>query len=84
MAELKRRDVTWPVIVMTGHAEVKMAVSVMKQGAIEFMEKPFEEDQLREARAKALARRATSTLSVTTTSSSPVMTRTSPFLRSLM
>lgn len=43
MAELARRRVEWPVIVMTGHGEVSVAVRAMKLGAVDFIEKPFEE-----------------------------------------
>jgi two-component system response regulator FixJ len=39
---LKARAVAWPIIVMTAHADVAMAVNAMKLGAIEFLEKPFE------------------------------------------
>jgi len=39
---LKERAVVWPIIVMTAHADVPMAVRAMKLGAIEFLEKPFE------------------------------------------
>jgi two-component system, LuxR family, response regulator FixJ len=46
MEELRRRDVDWPVIVMTGHGEVKSAVRAMKLGAIDFIEKPFAESTL--------------------------------------
>src|ERR1044072_8816867 len=46
MEELKRREIDWPVIVMTGHGEVKSAVRAMKLGAIEFIEKPFAESAL--------------------------------------
>jgi two-component system response regulator FixJ len=44
--ELTRREMEWPVIMMTGHAEVPLAVAAMKGGAIELLEKPFEEDLL--------------------------------------
>jgi len=46
MDELSRREVDWPVIVMTGHGEVPVAVRAMKQGAIDFIEKPFSEEAL--------------------------------------
>ena len=46
MAELARRGVEWPVVVMTGHGEVSVAVQAMKAGAVDFLEKPFGEDVL--------------------------------------
>ena len=46
MSELARRDIDWPVIVMTGHGEVPVAVRAMKLGAVDFIEKPFSEDAL--------------------------------------
>jgi two-component system, LuxR family, response regulator FixJ len=49
VSELKRRGVTLPVVVMTGHADVALAVQAMKVGVIEFIEKPFEDIVLIEA-----------------------------------
>lgn len=46
MAELARMEVDWPVVVMTGHGEVSVAVRAMKLGAVDFLEKPFREDTL--------------------------------------
>jgi two-component system response regulator FixJ len=46
LEELAKRDIDWPVIVMTGHGEVSLAVQTMKLGAIDFLEKPFEETML--------------------------------------
>lgn len=46
MSELASRGVDWPVVVMTGHGEVPVAVRAMKLGAVDFLEKPFEEDVL--------------------------------------
>jgi FixJ family two-component response regulator len=46
MAELARRDVDWPVVFMTGHGEVPVAVEAMKLGAIDFLQKPFSEEAL--------------------------------------
>jgi len=44
--ELKRRDVAHPVIVLTGHADVSLAVQAMKAGVVDFLEKPFEDEAL--------------------------------------
>ena len=46
MDELQKRGIDWPVIVMTGHGEVPVAVRAMKMGAVDFIEKPFSEEAL--------------------------------------
>ncbi len=44
--QLNERGVAMPVIVLTGHGDVNIAVKAMRNGAIDFLEKPFEADQL--------------------------------------
>lgn len=41
------RNATLPMVFITGHGDVPMAVSTMKKGAIDFLEKPFNESDLR-------------------------------------
>ncbi|WP_438864461.1 response regulator transcription factor [Neptunicella sp.] len=44
--ELNQRAITLPVIIVTGHADVAMAVQAMKNKAVDFIEKPFDDDKL--------------------------------------
>jgi FixJ family two-component response regulator len=60
-SELDRTGVHIPIVFMTGHGDVPMAVKAMKAGAIEFLGKPFRDqdmlDAVRAALASDLARR---------------------------
>ena len=46
LEELKRRDPTLPIIVISGHGNIETAVTAIKRGAYDFIEKPFQADQL--------------------------------------
>ncbi|HWU73624.1 MAG TPA: response regulator transcription factor [Sphingomonas sp.] len=54
--ELNERGITLPVIVLTGHGDISIAVQAMKAGAIDFLEKPFEKGQLMVALDAGFAR----------------------------
>jgi two-component system response regulator FixJ len=43
---LAERGVTMPVVIMTGHGDISIAVRAMKAGAVDFLEKPFEKAAL--------------------------------------
>ncbi|MET4897414.1 response regulator [Sphingomonadaceae bacterium jetA1] len=44
--ELAELGIGWPVIVLTGHGDIATAVNAMRQGAVDFLEKPFEKAAL--------------------------------------
>lgn len=52
--ELNRRGITIPVIFITGHGDVPMAVEAMRAGAVDFLQKPFNDDDLIRRIQKAL------------------------------
>src|SRR5258708_25222051 len=54
--ELARRNIALPVILISGHADVPMAVAAIKSGAEDFIEKPVDDAQLVAAINRALAR----------------------------
>ncbi len=55
--ELKRRRPALPVVIITGHGDIPMAVSALKAGAVDFLEKPFESDAILGSIDEALGRR---------------------------
>ncbi len=56
LRRLNASGVTLPVVIMTGHADVPLAVEAMKLGAVDFIEKPFPDDILLGAIEVVLAR----------------------------
>ena len=57
LAELKRRDPSLPVVLITGHGDIGMAVGAMRDGAYDFIEKPFSPERLVEVVRRALEQR---------------------------
>ncbi|ARP86978.1 response regulator transcription factor [Bordetella genomosp. 9] len=52
--QLLARKAPLPIVFITGHGDVPMAVTTMKKGAIDFLEKPFNESDLREIVARMI------------------------------
>lgn len=58
LREIKARDPSLPVILITGHGDISMAVQAMKDGAYDFVEKPFSPERLVEVCRRALEQRS--------------------------
>jgi FixJ family two-component response regulator len=54
--ELKRRGISIPIVFLTAHADVPMSVMAMKSGAVEFLTKPFRQQDLLDAVQRSLTR----------------------------
>jgi FixJ family two-component response regulator len=52
--ELMKRDLTFPIVFITGHGTVPMSVQAMKAGALDFLEKPFDDHDLIQAISRAM------------------------------
>ncbi|MDM8351230.1 sigma-54 dependent transcriptional regulator [Pseudomonas sp. sp1636] len=57
LIQLKQRDPSLPVVLITGHGDIGMAVGAMRDGAYDFIEKPFSPERLVEVVRRALAQR---------------------------
>ena len=55
-AELAEADIRIPIIFMTGHGDIPMSVQAMKAGAIDFLTKPFRDQDMLDAVVRALER----------------------------
>ncbi|MFG5862417.1 two-component response regulator AauR [Metapseudomonas sp. CR1201] len=57
LERLKARDRQLPVVLITGHGDISMAVGAMRNGAYDFMEKPFSPERLVDVTRRALEKR---------------------------
>ena len=53
--ELRKRAWKIPIVFITGHGDVPMSVQAMKKGAVDFLQKPFDDEELIAALERALA-----------------------------
>ncbi len=57
-AQLKAKGATLPIVFISGHGDLEMAVKAIKDGAVDFVQKPYREQQLLDAINEALQRDA--------------------------
>lgn len=53
--EMKRRGIDMPVLFLTAHGDLPVAVNTMKKGAVDFLQKPFDEETFLKAVRRALS-----------------------------
>lgn len=56
--EINKKDVSMPIVFITGHGDIPMSVSAMKKGAVDFLKKPFDQRDLLDAVDAALLKSA--------------------------
>ena len=54
--ELSKADYSMPIVFITGHGNIPMGVQAMKKGAVDFLAKPFENEELLQAVREAIAK----------------------------
>ncbi len=55
---LRKEDASAPIIFITGHGDIAMAVRAMKAGALDFLAKPFDDEVLLDAVAQAVRKQS--------------------------
>ena len=55
-SELARAEIQTPIVFITGHGDIPMSVRAMKAGAVEFLTKPFRDQDLLDAIRQAIQR----------------------------
>lgn len=63
-AEMLRRQISLPIIILTGHANVDLAVMTLKAGAFDFLQKPVDETLLMETISKACEKNLKTSLGI--------------------
>jgi two-component system response regulator FixJ len=72
------RGIGWPVVYMTGHGDVPLAVAAMRKGAYSFLEKPFRDAALEQTLAQAFAQAETRARDSTATPAVPATPGAAP------
>lgn len=54
--ELKKRSIILPIVFITGHGNIPMSVAAIKEGAVDFLQKPFDDKELLNAIGQAIDR----------------------------